>query len=216
MVRRRTERRKRLGPGRRARRRPAGQRNSGRRVPARSAGRGVPAPGARHAIGQGRDLRSRADRRRDPLVPVLFRPVAGVLPAPDTLVGGHAIVAYGWDARGLRLRNSWGATWGIGGDCWLPARLVPRLSGAWEAVDAIEHPIAWVTRSTSQPSPASTSGGPRRPPPRWSAPPHRARRGHHAPRDSASVSWMSATSVASSIPSIAYASTSSNALHFTL
>jgi hypothetical protein len=37
-----------------------------------------------------------------------FRPAAGVLPRPDTQVGGHAIVAYGWDARGLRLRNSWG------------------------------------------------------------------------------------------------------------
>ena len=28
-----------------------------------------------------------------------FRPAAGVLPRPDTQVGGHAIVAYGWDAR---------------------------------------------------------------------------------------------------------------------
>jgi hypothetical protein len=73
-----------------------------------------------------------------------FRPAAGVLPRPDTLVGGHAIVAYGWDARGLRLRNSWGAVWGVGGDCWMPAYLVPHLSGAWKAVDAIEHPIPYV------------------------------------------------------------------------
>ncbi len=72
-----------------------------------------------------------------------FRPAAGVLPRPDTLVGGHAIVAYGWDARGVRLRNSWGADWGVGGDCWMPAYLVSHLTGAWKAVDAIEHPIAW-------------------------------------------------------------------------
>jgi hypothetical protein len=73
-----------------------------------------------------------------------FHPRAdGVLPEPDTLVGGHAIVAYGWDGRGLRLRNSWGGTWGVGGDCWMPESFVAHLNGAWKAVDAIEHPIAW-------------------------------------------------------------------------
>jgi len=72
-----------------------------------------------------------------------FRPAAGVLPRPDAQVGGHAIVAYGWDARGLRLRNSWGGAWGISGDCWMPAHLVPHLGGAWKAVDAIEHPIPY-------------------------------------------------------------------------
>ena len=56
-----------------------------------------------------------------------FHPAAGVLPRPDTQVGGHAIVAYGWDARGLRLRNSWGSGWGVSGDCWMPAYLVPHL-----------------------------------------------------------------------------------------
>jgi hypothetical protein len=72
-----------------------------------------------------------------------FHPGKGVLPAADVAVGGHAIVAYGWDARGLRLRNSWGADWGIAGDCWMPAYLVPHLNGAWKAVDAIEHPIPY-------------------------------------------------------------------------
>ena len=70
-----------------------------------------------------------------------FRPAVGVLPKPDTQVVGHAIVAYGWDQRGLRPRNSGGADWGVGGDCWMPAYLVPHLAGAWKAVDAIEHPI---------------------------------------------------------------------------
>jgi hypothetical protein len=72
-----------------------------------------------------------------------FHPVAGVLPRPDTQVGGHAIVAYGWDQRGLRLRNSWGADWGVGGDCWMPDPFVAQISGAWKAVDAIEHPIPY-------------------------------------------------------------------------
>jgi C1A family cysteine protease len=72
-----------------------------------------------------------------------FRPAAGVLPRPGTQVGGHAIVAYGWDQRGLRLRNSWGSAWGIGGDCWMPEDVVTRINGAWKAVDAIEHPIAF-------------------------------------------------------------------------
>ena len=55
-----------------------------------------------------------------------FRPRAdGTLPAPDAVVGGHAIVAYGWDQRGLRLRNCWGSAWGIGGDCWMPEYLRP-------------------------------------------------------------------------------------------
>jgi len=72
-----------------------------------------------------------------------FHPANGVLPAADTAVGGHAIVAYGWDARGLRLRNSWGAHWSVSGDCWMPAYVVPHLAGAWKAVDAIEHPIPY-------------------------------------------------------------------------
>jgi hypothetical protein len=73
-----------------------------------------------------------------------FRPRAdGTLPAPDTVVGGHAIVAFGRDARGLRLRNSWGADWGVGGNCWMPESLVPQINGAWKAVDAIEHPIPY-------------------------------------------------------------------------
>jgi hypothetical protein len=79
----------------------------------------------------------------------------GVLPAPNTAVGGHAIVAYGWDSRGLRLRNSWGAGWGpIGGDCFMPAARVAELWGAWKTVDAIEGPIAYshTVRAIARPS----------------------------------------------------------------
>lgn len=83
-----------------------------------------------------------------------FRPVAGVLPAPDVFVGYHAIVAYGWGAKGLLLRNSWGTNWGKSGDCWMPNWLVPRLDSATKTVDAIEHPIpfAHVVEVTARPS----------------------------------------------------------------
>jgi hypothetical protein len=65
----------------------------------------------------------------------------GTLPAPrGTSAGGHAIKAIGWDARGLRLRNSWGSTWGQGGDCYLPWAYLPRVWEAWKAVDQIITP----------------------------------------------------------------------------
>jgi hypothetical protein len=74
-----------------------------------------------------------------------FRPTGdGILPAPDVKVGGHAIVAYGWDNRGIRLRNSWGSGWGIGGDCWMPSVDLHNLNGAWKAADQRVHPIPWV------------------------------------------------------------------------
>lgn len=71
-----------------------------------------------------------------------FRPgAAGVLPAPDRQVGGHAILAVGWDSTGLRLRNSWGTAWGIGGECTLPWRRVAGLWEAWKAIDVVPPPV---------------------------------------------------------------------------
>lgn len=67
-----------------------------------------------------------------------FRPVGGVLPPFDTAVGGHAIQAVGWDAAGLRLRNSWGADWGDGGEATLPWGQLGHLREAWKAVDVID------------------------------------------------------------------------------
>lgn len=67
-----------------------------------------------------------------------FRPVGGVLPAFDRAVGGHAILAVGWNATGLRLRNSWGADWGQGGEATLPWAQVGHLREAWKAVDVVE------------------------------------------------------------------------------
>jgi hypothetical protein len=69
-----------------------------------------------------------------------FNPTGtGILRSPSGgLAGGHAIAAYGWDYRGLRLRNSWGASWGVNGDCWLPWSQLSRIWDGWKAVDVIE------------------------------------------------------------------------------
>ena len=53
----------------------------------------------------------------------------GILPPADYQVGGHAIVGRGYTPTGVVLRNSWGATWGVNGDCTLPWGM---LSAAWE------------------------------------------------------------------------------------
>jgi len=67
-----------------------------------------------------------------------FHPVNGVLPPFDRSVGGHAIVAVGWDASGLRLRNSWGVDWGDGGEATLPWDQLHYVGEAWKALDVIE------------------------------------------------------------------------------
>jgi C1A family cysteine protease len=55
------------------------------------------------------------------------------LPGPtEQLVGGHAVVASGYDTeeRRLLVRNSWGPEWGMGGYCTMPFEYVldPRLA----------------------------------------------------------------------------------------
>ena len=76
-----------------------------------------------------------------------FHPVDGVLPPFDRAVGGHAILAVGWDATGLRLRNSWGADWGDQGEATLPWGELGRVREAWKAVDVVEPrptpPASW-------------------------------------------------------------------------
>lgn len=72
-----------------------------------------------------------------------FSPHLGILPAPSGgLAGGHAILACGWDARGLHLRNSWGSSWGLGGDCFLPWAYLGAVGEAWKAVDMVTGPTS--------------------------------------------------------------------------
>jgi hypothetical protein len=74
-----------------------------------------------------------------------FRPKAdGTLPAPETLVGGHAIVVVGWREDGaLLLANSWGTDWGEKGYCWLPKAYLSHARAAWRAVDVVDHPVPY-------------------------------------------------------------------------
>ena len=74
-----------------------------------------------------------------------FRPTAqGVLPAPNFPVGGHAVLAYGWNDRwGLLCRNSWGSQWGVAGDFFMPTQYVQHLTSAWKTVDQVVHPIPY-------------------------------------------------------------------------
>lgn len=75
-----------------------------------------------------------------------FTPLAGgMLPKPDTLAGGHALKACGFDQRiscpdgskgAILLQNSWG-NWGAKGFCWLPISYLHTVSWeAWSVTDA--------------------------------------------------------------------------------
>ena len=59
----------------------------------------------------------------------------GILPRFDVRVGGHAIMAIGWNSHGLRLRNSWGADWGRHGNCTLPWDELDHVWEVWKTID---------------------------------------------------------------------------------
>jgi hypothetical protein len=70
-----------------------------------------------------------------------FRPVNGVLPAPDSVAGGHEYEVVGWSATGFRIRNSWGAGWADGGEATIPWAYLSRVREVWKSVDKIDvHP----------------------------------------------------------------------------
>lgn len=62
----------------------------------------------------------------------------GLVAVPDTgkesLLGGHEVLGWGYDDTvkcpgaktpgAVRFRNSWGASWGLGGDFWLPYEML--------------------------------------------------------------------------------------------
>ena len=69
-----------------------------------------------------------------------FRPVNGVLPAPDSAVGGHEYEVVGYDAVGFRIRNSWGPLWSQGGEATLPYSMLHLVREVWKSVDKIIAP----------------------------------------------------------------------------
>lgn len=65
----------------------------------------------------------------------------GTLPEPDTEVGGHAFVIYGYDDRrqAFRAANSWSNLWADDGDFWVPYRFWGGpVDEAWKVVDAVD------------------------------------------------------------------------------
>ena len=84
----------------------------------------------------------------------MYRPTTRgrVNPPPAGAVsrGRHALLAVGYNADALLVRNSWGTTWGLGGYGWLTdAYLARYLTAAW-AIDA--------AAATSPADPTSTVG----------------------------------------------------------
>jgi C1A family cysteine protease len=66
----------------------------------------------------------------------------GKLPLPDKQVGGHALVAVGWDNEKLWVRNSWGVKWGLNGYFYIPFSEFTKHDfwDAWCLTDIIEIP----------------------------------------------------------------------------
>jgi len=72
-----------------------------------------------------------------------MHPVTGMLPAADYAIGGHAYVITGWDdSRGggaFRCRNSWGTSWGLGGDFYIKYSVfTSRAYEVWKSLDVID------------------------------------------------------------------------------
>ena len=57
-----------------------------------------------------------------------------------TNLGGHMVAAYGYDAQGVYIRNSWGAGWGNGGDAHLSWSFVTKAATGGYAVNGITTP----------------------------------------------------------------------------
>jgi C1A family cysteine protease len=60
----------------------------------------------------------------------------GIMPMPEVgekILGGHAVVACGYDDRFILVRNSWGSQWGQSGYFWIPYKFLNsrNCSDAW-------------------------------------------------------------------------------------
>jgi len=69
-----------------------------------------------------------------------FTPINGVLPAPDSVAGGHAYLAVGWsDSRKqFRIQNSWGTGWAQSGRAWMPYAYVDFTDfDCWRTIDVL-------------------------------------------------------------------------------
>lgn len=91
-----------------------------------------------------------------------FTPVNGVLPKPDTLVGGHAWIAEGYTSVGIILHNSWGADWSNNGRAIMPWAYATKYASFWVVTDQINNPTP---APTASPRPSATATPAPRPTP---------------------------------------------------
>ena len=67
----------------------------------------------------------------------------GILPTPDTIVGGHGFVVFGWsDALGgFWMRNSWGTGWGVRGEALIRYADIWPVTSWWAVADSPVKPV---------------------------------------------------------------------------
>jgi len=63
---------------------------------------------------------------------------SGVMPVPsasEAVLGGHAVLFFGYDdeRQAFHVRNSWGAGWCLGGNFWFPYRVAADADILWDA-----------------------------------------------------------------------------------
>ena len=63
---------------------------------------------------------------------------SGVMPVPkakEQILGGHAVLFFGYDddRRAFRVRNSWGPKWCLGGNFWFPYQAAEDPKVLWDA-----------------------------------------------------------------------------------
>ncbi|HET7487693.1 MAG TPA: C1 family peptidase [Acidimicrobiales bacterium] len=73
------------------------------------------------------------------------------LPRGGTVLGGHAVLAVGYDDATQRflVRNSWGPDWGLAGYCTMPYAYLTnsQLASDFWAIDTVEAPAAAATKT---------------------------------------------------------------------
>jgi len=80
---------------------------------------------------------------------------SGVMPMPEQdekVLGGHAVLACGWDdtQQAVLVRNSWGEDWGLGGYFWMPYEYITNKDCADDF---------WIVETISRPEVAPPAAG---------------------------------------------------------
>jgi len=73
-------------------------------------------------------------------------------------LGGHMLTAYGYDAQGVWIRNSWGTSWGNSGDAKLSWAFIKTAASGAYTISGISTPAAPVAAAPTVSALSSTSG----------------------------------------------------------